>query len=209
MINFDIHSDPVACLHHSGIPQCTLIAFYTSFQVISRACRLMQIPSLEAGRIKPWTIPALKDLQYIIREINMFIEVGRHAFGNNLFIIWMFGCHWCFFCPVCQSTEAVMSICTLYELGQSLAGLKNKKHYEELNLGPLCKLPLIHRMFKIDSNTKDDDIQQIETADILKVHLQWRNKIWIYSIKLYRQCHRPALTRPVNKNKGRTVCCHC
>lgn len=63
------------------------------------------------------------------------------------------------------------SICTLYELGRSLAGLKNKKHYEELNLGPLCKLPLIHRMFKIDSNTKDDDIYQIETVDILKVSL--------------------------------------
>ena len=68
------------------------------------------------------------------------------------------------------------SICTLYELGQSLAGLKDKKRYEELNLGPLCKLPLIHRMFKIDSNTKDDDIHQIETADILKVRLKWQIK---------------------------------
>lgn len=67
------------------------------------------------------------------------------------------------------------SICTLYELGQSLAGLKDKKHYEELNLGPLCKLPLIHRMFKIDSNTKDDDIHQIETVDILKVSLTRQN----------------------------------
>ncbi|KAI3365403.1 hypothetical protein L3Q82_010485 [Scortum barcoo] len=67
-----------------------------------------------------------------------------------------------------KCTEAVTSICTLYELGQLLAGLKDKKNYEELNLGPLCKLPLIHRMFKIDSNTKDDDIHQIETIDILK-----------------------------------------
>lgn len=74
---------------------------------------------------------------------------------------------------VCQGTESVTSICTLYELGQTLAGLKGKKHYEELNLGPLCKLPLIHRMFKIDSNTKDDDIHQIETIDILKVALAW------------------------------------
>ncbi|XP_031146992.1 protein NO VEIN isoform X1 [Sander lucioperca] len=112
----------------------------TKEKVISRVCRLMQIPSLDAGRLQPWKIPALKDLQYLIREINMFIE----------------------------STEAVTSICTLYELGQSLAGLKDKKRYEELNLGPLCKLPLIHRMFKIDSNTKDDDIHQIETIDILK-----------------------------------------
>lgn len=64
------------------------------------------------------------------------------------------------------------SICTLYELGQSLAGLKDKKRYEELNLGPLCKLPLVHRMFKIDSNTKDDDIPEIETVDVLKVPLK-------------------------------------
>lgn len=74
------------------------------------------------------------------------------------------------------------SICTLYELGQTLAGLKNKKHYEELNLGPLCKLPLIHRMFKIDSNTKDEDIHQIETIDILKVALAWtKNQSDTYS----------------------------
>ncbi|XP_031729731.1 protein NO VEIN isoform X1 [Anarrhichthys ocellatus] len=112
----------------------------TKEKVISRVCRLMQIPSLDAGRIKPWMLPALTDLQYVMREINMFIE----------------------------SSLAVTSICTLYELGQSLAGLKDKKRYEELNLGPLCKLPLIHRMFKIDSNTKDDDINQIETIDILK-----------------------------------------
>ncbi|XP_045924345.1 protein NO VEIN [Micropterus dolomieu] len=120
----------------------------TKEKVISRVCGLMQIPSLEAGRIKPWMIPALKDLQYIMREVNMFIE----------------------------STEAVTSICTLYELGQSLAGLKDKKHYEELNLGPLCKLPIIHRMFKIDSNTKDDDIHQIETLDILKQLRIFRRK---------------------------------
>lgn len=68
-----------------------------------------------------------------------------------------------------QCTDAVTSICTLYELSKSLAALKEKKHYEELNVGPLCKLPIIHRMFKIDSNTRDDDIHQIETVDILKV----------------------------------------
>ena len=68
-----------------------------------------------------------------------------------------------------QSTEAATAICTLYELGQSLAGLKDKKRYEELKLGPLCKLPVVHRMFKIDSSTKDDDIPPIETVDILKV----------------------------------------
>ncbi|XP_066520431.1 uncharacterized protein wu:fj29h11 isoform X2 [Hoplias malabaricus] len=59
-------------------------------------------------------------------------------------------------------------MCTLYEMGQHIASLKNKKRFEELHLGPLCKFPLIHRLFKIDSNIKDDDIQQIETVDILR-----------------------------------------
>lgn len=68
-----------------------------------------------------------------------------------------------------QSVEAVSSVCTLYELGQALANLKNKKRFEELHLGPLCKVPLIHRMFKIDANTKDDDVHQIATVDILRV----------------------------------------
>ncbi|XP_035998446.1 protein NO VEIN isoform X3 [Fundulus heteroclitus] len=110
----------------------------TKEKVISRVCRM--IPTLDPGMLKPWTVPALKDLLYLTREINMFIEAA----------------------------EAVTSICTLYELGQMLAGLKDKKCYQELNLGPLCKLPLVHRMFKIDSNTKDDDIHEIETVHILK-----------------------------------------
>ncbi|KAM9410935.1 uncharacterized protein ACWYII_025836 isoform 8-T9 [Salvelinus alpinus] len=121
----------------------------TREKVISRVCRLMQVRTLEAGRIDlRWQIPALKDLQRNLREINMFIE----------------------------SAEAVTAMCTLYELGQNLAGLKNKKRFEELNLGPLCKLPLIHRMFKIDSNTKDEDIHQIETVDILRSLRVFRRK---------------------------------
>lgn len=60
-------------------------------------------------------------------------------------------------------------MCTLYELGQSIAGIKNKKRFEELHLGPLCKIPIIHRLFKIDGNTKDNDIHQIETVDLLRV----------------------------------------
>lgn len=62
-------------------------------------------------------------------------------------------------------------MCTLYELGRSIAGIKNKKRFEELHLGPLCKFPIIHRLFTIDSNTKDDDIQQIETVDLLRVRV--------------------------------------
>lgn len=62
-----------------------------TIQVISRVCELMQVPSLEAGRIKPWNIPALKDLQYTMREINMFIEVSKHVFVKNLDLTCMFG----------------------------------------------------------------------------------------------------------------------
>lgn len=58
---------------------------------------------------------------------------------------------------------------TLYELGPAIAGIKNKKRFEELHLGPLCKIPIVHRLFTIDSNTKDDDIHQIETVDLLRV----------------------------------------
>ncbi|XP_030610585.1 protein NO VEIN isoform X2 [Archocentrus centrarchus] len=118
----------------------------TREKVISRVCRL--VPSLDPRWIERLPLKALKDLQYLVREINMFIETAT----------------------------AVTSICTLYELGQSLAGLKDKKRYEELNLGPLCKLPLIHRVFKIDSNTKDDDIHQVETVDILKQLRIFRRK---------------------------------
>ncbi|XP_061665744.1 uncharacterized protein wu:fj29h11 isoform X2 [Syngnathoides biaculeatus] len=120
----------------------------TKEKVISRACMLMQLTSKESEMINPRSIQALNDLQYLVKEITMYI----------------------------QSTEAMTSVCTLYELGQSLAALKNKKRYEELNLGPLCKLPLIHRMFKIDSNTKDDDIPQIETVDILKQLRNYRRR---------------------------------
>ncbi|PWA21616.1 hypothetical protein CCH79_00003387 [Gambusia affinis] len=131
----------------------------TKEKVMSRVCKMF--PSLDPGMLKPRTIPALKNLQYLIREVNMFIE----------------------------ATEAVTSICTLYELGQSLAGLKDKKRYEELNLGPLCKLPLVHRMFKIDSNTKDDDIPEIETVDVLKVPLKNVGVKADKQIKVFRRKH--------------------
>lgn len=60
---------------------------FCTIQVISRVCEL--IPSLEAGRIKPWMTPALKDLQYTMREVNMFIEVGKHAFANIVFSLYV------------------------------------------------------------------------------------------------------------------------
>uniref|UniRef100_A0A4W4ERA0 HTH OST-type domain-containing protein n=1 Tax=Electrophorus electricus TaxID=8005 RepID=A0A4W4ERA0_ELEEL len=112
-------------------------------------CTLMQVSSLYAVRIDPrWQLPALKELQRTVKEINLFIH----------------------------SVEMASSMCTLYELGQAIAGLKNKKRFEELHLGPLCKFPLVHRLFKIDSNTKDDDIHQIETVDILRSLRNFRRK---------------------------------
>lgn len=63
-----------------------------SSQIISRVCQLLQIPSLEAGGLKTWTATALKDLQYTMREINMFIEVSKQAFSSCFFLICMFGC---------------------------------------------------------------------------------------------------------------------
>lgn len=146
---------------------CPLTALYTCFQVISRVCRL--VPSLDPRSVEHLPLKALKDLQYLIREINMFIEVGTLTFSFHLFSHCQVAKLNFILSSFSQTTSAVTSICTLYELGQSLAGLKDKKRYEELNLGPLCKLPFIHRIFKIDSNTKDDDIHQIETVDILKV----------------------------------------
>ncbi|RXN31303.1 hypothetical protein ROHU_036186 [Labeo rohita] len=118
-------------------------------RVISRVCSLLQVSSLKDMSIDPRRhLPAVQDLQRTVKEIKMYIE----------------------------SVEAVSSICTLYELGQALANLKNKKRFEELHLGPLCKVPLIHRMFRIDANTKDDDVHQIATVDILRSLRMFRRK---------------------------------
>nr|XP_023686990.1 uncharacterized protein LOC111853852 isoform X2 [Paramormyrops kingsleyae] len=108
-------------------------------KVVSRLCKYYQVQSLRP--INPiWQLPAVMDLHRTVREVDMFIK----------------------------SAEAVQSICTLYEMGQALAGLKNKKRFEELNLGPLCRIPLIRRIFQVDATTRDDDIVTIETVDILK-----------------------------------------
>ncbi|XP_067286203.1 uncharacterized protein wu:fj29h11 isoform X3 [Pseudorasbora parva] len=115
-------------------------------RVISRVCSLLQVSSLNMDPRRP--LPAVQDLRRTIKELNMYIE----------------------------SVEAVSSVCTLYELGQALANLKNKKRFEELHLGPLCKIPLIHRMFRIDANTKDDDVHQIATVDILRSLRMFRRK---------------------------------
>ena len=65
-----------------SFPHCLFNVFQNFFQVVSRVCGLMQISSFEAARMKPAAYPALKDLQYIMREINMFVEVSKHTFAN-------------------------------------------------------------------------------------------------------------------------------
>ncbi|TSK14591.1 Sacsin [Bagarius yarrelli] len=118
-------------------------------KVTNKVCRLLQVPSLNALGIRSyWQLPALKELERTIKEINLFV----------------------------QSIEATTSMCTLYELGHAIASIKNKKRFEELQLGPLSKIPIIHRLFTIDSNTKDDDIHQIETVDLLRSLRNFRRK---------------------------------
>ena len=58
------------------------LPYFWFVQVISRVCRQMQIRSLEAAGIHPGKSEALRDLQYKIREVNMFIEVCTHVFPS-------------------------------------------------------------------------------------------------------------------------------
>ncbi|GAA6104789.1 protein NO VEIN [Tachysurus ichikawai] len=121
----------------------------TMEKVVSKVCMLLQVSSLSALGIRSyWQLPALKEIERTVKEINLFV----------------------------QSIEAICSMCTLYELGYAIAGIKNKKRFEELHLGPLCKIPIVHRLFTIDSNTKDDDILQIETVDLLRSLRNFRRK---------------------------------
>ncbi|XP_060717612.1 uncharacterized protein wu:fj29h11 [Tachysurus vachellii] len=121
----------------------------TMEKVVSKVCMLLQVSSLSGLGIRSyWQLPALKELERTVKEINLFV----------------------------QSIEAICSMCTLYELGHSIASIKNKKRFEELHLGPLCKIPIVHRLFTIDSNTKDDDIPQIETVDLLRSLRNFRRK---------------------------------
>ncbi|XP_035259283.1 protein NO VEIN isoform X1 [Anguilla anguilla] len=118
-------------------------------KVCSRLCRIKKVQSLQSVGIDPRRqLSAIKDFLRTIKEVNLYI----------------------------QSVEAVQTVCTLYELGQCLASLKNMKRFEELNLGPLCKIPLVHKMFQVDCNTKDDDITQIETVDIIRSLRDYKRK---------------------------------
>ena len=74
------------------------------------------------------------------------------------------------------------SISTLYELNQSLADLGSKSDFEELNLGPLLKQPVVYDMFKAPQGLSQ--VPHVTTIQILK-HLEkymtkedlWRKKV--------------------------------
>uniref|UniRef100_UPI00398E4A41 uncharacterized protein isoform X2 n=1 Tax=Pristiophorus japonicus TaxID=55135 RepID=UPI00398E4A41 len=113
----------------------------TEEKVLNRVCRYYRIQNFKnLGIWSPTKLPAIQELRRTQREVTTFIE----AFEN------------------------IRCVCTLYELNQCLAALKNKNNFEELNLGPLCKQPLVHRMFKVPQSLKDEDIFEIETVDILQ-----------------------------------------
>ncbi|XP_078257611.1 LOW QUALITY PROTEIN: uncharacterized protein LOC144594664 [Rhinoraja longicauda] len=115
--------------------------YVTEEKVMNRVCKHFRVLNLKSlGIWHPIKLPAIRELRQTQREIITFIE----AF------------------------ESIRCVCTLYELSQCLAALKNKQHFEELNLGPLCKLPHVHRIFKVPSSLKDEDIFEIETVDILQ-----------------------------------------
>lgn len=74
------------------------------------------------------------------------------------------------------------SISTLYELNQSLSDLFLKSDFEELNLGPLLKQPVVYDMFKAPQGLPQ--VPHVTTIQILK-HLEnymdeedlWRKKV--------------------------------
>ncbi|XP_072339919.1 uncharacterized protein [Scyliorhinus torazame] len=120
----------------------------TEAKVVSRVCNHFRIQSLrDIGVWQPTKqLPAILELRRTQREITIFIE----AF------------------------ESIRCVSTLYELNQCLAALKNKQSFEDLKLGPLCKQPLVHRMFKVPQSLKDEDIFEIETVDILQSLQQYK-----------------------------------
>lgn len=59
------------------------------------------------------------------------------------------------------------SLCTLFELGESLEDfVLDKGKFETLKLGPLQCLPEVYRMFKFP---QDENIPEITSADVLEV----------------------------------------
>ncbi|XP_072098501.1 uncharacterized protein [Mobula birostris] len=129
----------------------------TEKKVLTRVCRSFRVENLRILEIwPPNKLSAIQELRQTQREITTYIE----AFESN------------------------RCVCTLYELNQCLAALKNKQSFEELNLGPLCKQPLVHRIFKVPSTMKDEDIFEIETVDILQSLNTYRRSVRAAKIDL-------------------------
>ena len=92
------------------------------------------------------------------------------------------------------------SISTLYELNQSLSDLFLKSDFEELNLGPLLKQPVVYDMFKAPQGLPQ--VPHVTTIQILK-HLEnymdeedlWRKKVDLENFMEYLseeyQCGTP------------------
>ena len=92
------------------------------------------------------------------------------------------------------------SISTLYELNQSLSDLFLKSDFEELNLGPLLKQPVVYDMFKAPQGLPQ--VPHVTTIQILK-HLEnymdkedlWRKKVDLEEFMEYLseeyQCGNP------------------
>nr|XP_032823224.1 uncharacterized protein LOC116949712 [Petromyzon marinus] len=111
-------------------------------KVIHLVCQHLQVQFLKDVGIRDmFVLPVMNEFVRTHREVNLFIE----AF------------------------EKVRCISTLYELGQCLAALKEKQFFREIGLGPLCRHPLVQRLFKVPHSLRDDDIYEITTVDILQV----------------------------------------
>ncbi|XP_025076268.1 uncharacterized protein LOC112553340 isoform X4 [Pomacea canaliculata] len=100
-------------------------------------------------------------------------------------------------CKVNASIEAFSksrSLCTLFELGESLEDfVLDKGKFETLKLGPLQCLPEVYRMFKFPP---DENIPEITSADVLEVlsdyltqKNKWTNKLEMEDVMMHFMKH--------------------
>ena len=79
----------------------------------------------------------------------------------------------------------VHSISTLHELGQSLPSLEEKEEFQDLNLGPLVKQPVVYDLFKFPS---DDEVPPVTTVHILRLLKKYMDKeeLWTKKVDLWK-----------------------
>ena len=77
----------------------------------------------------------------------------------------------------------VHSIATLYELGQSLASLEEKEDFQDLNLGPLVKQPVVYDLFKFPSDTDIPQVTTVQILRLLKKHMD-KEELWSKKVEL-------------------------